>query len=548
MDARTYFMLFQPSKSTVTAREATALLARDGELLTQAAALCADDDAPPRHIDLNTAQALLLGRPGVKKPRPQGIKRRGFFADQENKHGAHKYLHEWWKTKYYVHYIEGLRDAAWYEEEGNEEKDATMRKQFEAAIRMPLRTFQSLLKEMEADPFMYKNPEKNAVPISVCLMASLRYLALGCVWDGIADIFCVSRRTLDDWFKQKFLIWMMKNKYHKYIKTPSTTAELRVLEKPFEQAGFPGMFALCDGVHIWWTGYSWGVKNTFKGKEKYTTVVFNVTVDYDGKPIFVSDLATGTTNDKLLVNNHDDFVGIVLQTDPVFTDYAFKLSTKDGILLTKGAYLGVDNGYHHERHFVAPSKHERCGTWAYTWSKWLESLRKKCECFFGRLKRKYRILTQGINIRHLGRKRMPGSGVEVGGVEDIFKVCCCLDVMVQEDKGAYCGGEPDWRQLDDTELEEVEGGRGVTPAWLHQFKTRQAELDEEARQAALPRQPALRRVERPEPEPEEPLEAIAGEHFKPLASLNELTVALIDQFSRFKTGWRRANPGAANRR
>ena len=138
---------------------------------------------------------------------------------------------------------------------------------------------------------------------------------------------------------------------------------------------------------------------------------------------------------------------------------------------------------------------------------------------------------------------MPGSGVEVGSVEDIFKVCCCLDVMVQEDKDAYCGGEPDWRQLDDNELEEVEGERGETPAWLHQFKTRQAELDKEAegaRQAAPTRQA--------KPEPEEPLEAIAGENFKPLASLNELTVALIDHFSRFKTVWRRDNPEAANRR
>lgn len=35
---------------------------------------------------------------------------------------------------------------------------------------------------------------------------------------------------------------------------------------------------------------------------------------------------------------------------------------------------------------------------------------------------------------------------------------------------------------------------------------------------------------------------------KPLASLNELTVALIDHFSRFKTVWCRANPEAANRR
>ena len=37
---------------------------------------------------------------------------------------------------------------------------------------------------------------------------------------------------------------------------------------------------------MWWTGYSYGEKNAFKGKGKYPTVVFNVTVDSDGKPTF----------------------------------------------------------------------------------------------------------------------------------------------------------------------------------------------------------------------------------------------------------------------
>ena len=133
-----------------------------------------------------------------RAPRPQCLKRRGFFADQENKRGAEVHLHEWWTTKYYRLYIGTLRDASWHEEEANKGTRAAMRAQFEAAIRMPLRTFQRLLKEMEEDPFMWKNPAKRPVPTSVLLMATLRFLALGCVWDGISDIFCVARRTPDE--------------------------------------------------------------------------------------------------------------------------------------------------------------------------------------------------------------------------------------------------------------------------------------------------------------------------------------------------------------
>ena len=88
-----------------------------------------------------------------------------------------------------MHYIKGLRDASWYDEEDNKEMHAPMKKQFEAATRMPLRTFQRLLKEMKTYPFVWKNLAKNAMPTSVHLMATLRYPAIGCVWEYV----CVAR-------------------------------------------------------------------------------------------------------------------------------------------------------------------------------------------------------------------------------------------------------------------------------------------------------------------------------------------------------------------
>jgi hypothetical protein len=56
----------------------------------------------------------------------------------------------------------------------------------------------------------------------------------------------------------------------------------------------------------------------------------------------------------------------------------------------------------------------------YTWSKWHESLRKKVECFFGRLKRRYRILASKVSFEDLVV------------VDKMFKVCCCMDVMIRE--------------------------------------------------------------------------------------------------------------------
>ena len=74
-----------------------------------------------------------------------------------------------------------------------------------------------------------------------------------------------------------------------------------------------------------------------------------------------------------------------------------------------------------------------------------------------------------------------------------------------------------------------------------EFKKRQAELDEAAANDANERRGCDDGQI-----PEEPLEAIAAEQFRPLKSLKELTGELIDHFSRFKPVWRQADPEAVN--
>ena len=70
------------------------------------------------------------------------------------------------------------------------------------------------------------------------------------------------------------------------------------------------------------------------------------------------------------------------------------------------------------------------------------------ECFSGRLKAKYRCLATKVSF------------VDLLVVDKMFKVCCCLDVMVREYDEDFALKELDWRQLDADALREVHGEDG----------------------------------------------------------------------------------------
>ena len=465
-----------------------------------------------RVIDLHDLAVRILYKRKTRKPRPRGEKRHPRYEDVEGKEGMDKWRHEYEKSVYWSDYHMRLKDAEYYE--SRPMLHLQMRENFERAIRMPLGTYQKLRDEMMADRSIAEHEGKKPLPLPLKLMASLRFLALGCVWDGVAEIFHCSRPPLMKWFKDVFLPWMMKHKYPVHVKLPRTDKELADVVRPFQAAGFPGMCGLADGVHVWFTGFNNGVKHRFIGKERFPTVVWNVTVDYDGRPIHVSRIAAGATNDKQMADEHDRFLNDIIHR-PLFADFEYELMTENGTLSTKGAYLGVDNGYQDLRIFIPPYKNQRCGVWSYTWSKWHESLRKKVECFFGRLKKKYRCLATEVKM------------TDMMDVDRMFKVCCCLDVMVRNDRGDFDNDELDWRQLDDDEISKAFGERGS--GWLARY--RREEWHEELQPVTGLEIPAEDNVDVPAPAP-----------FEELGSGRALRDALIHHFKRFKTQMRASRP------
>jgi hypothetical protein len=471
---------------------------------------------PQLPADGFSLQDTILHAQRAKRRRPRGVTRRGRYDDEVDDEGRpfkgmKRFMLDYTKSTYWTDYV-NLKDADFYD--ANPGKHEVRRKNFESRIRMPLRLFQDLVREMEDDPFMQERGDM-AIPLRMKLAASLRFLALGCPWVGLEEIFRVSAQTLRTWFQNKFLPWMMKNKYGAYVKYPLTHDELAKAVEPFTRAGFPGMCGLSDGVHVrLYRCFSASVKARFVGSKKVPTVVWNVTVDYEGRPIFVSVAAPGSTNDKGIVQTNDMFLRNVLMKNDVYTGFEYKLARQNGVQKVRGVGVGVDGGYDGRRQFVAGYEHPRFGTWEWTWSKAFESLRKKVECLFGILKRQYNILNVGICDNDMTR------------VDKVFKVCCALYNMRYEALGRG-GASQDWRQVDEEELAEIYGEDGR--AWIGE-DTEESVNEEDVDVA----EPQGGQGEEEEPE--------LGE----IETLDQLRIALVRHFKRHKL-LLRANRGEPDR-
>jgi len=103
--------------------------------------------------------------------------------------------------------------------------------------------FQELLQEMSTDLDMQERKHVS-IPLSLKLCAALRYLATGHSFDGMEDGFRMSAQVQCDFFWEKFLPWMMKNKYDETVRAPRSHDELAATVHEYEEVGFPGYCAV----------------------------------------------------------------------------------------------------------------------------------------------------------------------------------------------------------------------------------------------------------------------------------------------------------------
>jgi len=178
---------------------------------------------------------------------------------------------------------------------------------------------------------------------------------------------------------------------HRFVRMPTTEADIRSCMHEYDLAGFTGCIGSADATHIVMDMCAENLKvlNT-GGKSSHPTRAFNIVVNHRRRILHTTPGAPGKWNDKTLVT-FDHFVSGV-QDGILYSDIEYDLEELRGsevrIRRYKGVWIMVDNGYLAWPTTVPPIKIP-ADFYELRWSKWLESLRKDVECTFGILKGRY---------------------------------------------------------------------------------------------------------------------------------------------------------------
>jgi len=334
---------------------------------------------------------------------------------------------------------------------------------FRLRFRVPIDAFHDLCDDVEKEIGLgiyfqrWKNEplSQPAIPVELLVLAALRMLGSNATLDQMFEATFISANTIRAFFLE-FCRWGSEVLYDRYVKAPTAEEELRENARVYGLGGHPGCIGSADGVHISMLNYVFADYNRLKnGKESYPTLSFLVFVNHTGRVMHVSNYYYGTFNDKTLCNN-DPFMAR-LRSDPLFTNFKYRLIDKDGVWQEfKGAYVIGDGGLIDARFVMCPlliaSQADEIA-----WNNMLTSLRKDVECFFGRMKRRFWMLWIGVRSRNYER------------VEQAFRLACALMNWLHEIDGL---GD-DWTAFNKYKEEinsDLEHGEPLTEADLDVFK------------------------------------------------------------------------------
>ena len=158
--------------------------------------------------------------------------------------------------------------------------DPYFQKLFRNRFRLPHQNFLELLADIKLHPlfkrWMHKRVDTDTT-LGLLLLGSLRYLGRGWTFDDLEEATCISQSVHRD-FLHQFLTYGKEYLYPKYVKYPSTAAEMRAHTSEYESSGFHGAVGSMDACHILIEKCSHRLKqNHLGGKSKQTCRSFNLT-------------------------------------------------------------------------------------------------------------------------------------------------------------------------------------------------------------------------------------------------------------------------------
>jgi hypothetical protein len=262
----------------------------------------------------------------------------------------------------------------------------------------------------------HKRNNKQALPIELLVLGSLRYLGRGWTFDDVEENTAISKEVHRTFFR-RFVKFGSTVLYEKYVLTPVYVNEAKAHMREFEEAGFPGCVGSLDVTHITMDRCEYNLKNNHLGpKSSLTARTYNICVNHRRRILHSTPGGPARWNDQTMVR-FDPFI-TQIRDESNLQDNAFELLARGrgGEVITvtyKGVYVIVDNGYLNWSCTIPPFT-VTSNVDEIRWSRWLESMRKDVECTFGILKGRWRILKAGVRIH----------GVD--GVDDVWFMCVAL--------------------------------------------------------------------------------------------------------------------------
>ena len=258
---------------------------------------------------------------------------------------------------------------------------------FRRRFRLPYKQFLLFVDEAKEAKWFPRWTGKDAKgkpssPLELLILGAFRYLGRGLTFDDLEESTAISEEVHRNFFHQ-FIMIGSTVLYEKYVKAPQTKEEVEQHMHEFAQAGLPGAFASTDATNIIHELCSWRNRRAHIGfKSKAACRTYNTTVNHRRRILASTFGNPGSFNDKTLIL-FDTFIRDIKRGEKL-DDYTFELLERRGeevvVVLYKGVWIVVDNGYHSWSTTVPPMsncyKPEEI-----RWSAWMESMRKDVGTF-----------------------------------------------------------------------------------------------------------------------------------------------------------------------
>ncbi|CAM9609651.1 unnamed protein product, partial [Discosporangium mesarthrocarpum] len=290
---------------------------------------------------------------------------------------------------------------------------------FRRRFRLPFPFYKKLVEECKRERWFGRLGSADTVghasiPVELKYLTVLKILCRGYCLDNIEMVSGIHEGTVQACF-HTFSKNFAKRVYKTWISAPEGE-DLKDFTATYARLGFPGALGSCDVTHVRWDKAPASRTVYYTGKEGFPSIAYSATVDHTRRALALTAGFAGATNEKTIVRYDPSVDRVKIHEEYTQMEDTLRESTK------KGAYLIVDGGYHQWRCLMCPLK-SALAVAELTWSKRLESVKKYVECFFGRLKGRFRILKMPLTF-------WVSTANSREKIDNIFFACCVLQSML----------------------------------------------------------------------------------------------------------------------